>query len=446
MIQKPNNIYVERIDEVKSNNIVANNATSAISANDNYNFIPQSVFDNLPPLLKDACNLFKDKYEKDVFLHGALAVLGGSFHRLFAFDDVNKKKVAANLLSFIVAPPASGKGALNYSKRLMEEIKVSFTNQSKKLGVKTKSQLPIPANNSSSGLIDMLNQNEGVGVMIESEIDTLVNATKQDWGNYSDVLRYAFENESCSLNRKGEKEPVEIKNIKLSVAMSGTPNQFKALMYSAENGLFSRGCYYVFRNDESKLNFLDRINSQIDIDEQFAILAKKANEFYELHLSQQSIKVIFSEEQLTKIQDALNKEFSEIITTEDLRANVIRSYKIVQKVAAILALIDECEKGILFDQIPCSEKVLQTALEFTLTSLKHSYKAYELLNKKTSLHLPNSQQKLFDSLADEFTRSEAVGKGKSFGIAERTIDYCIKTYKKKGLIAETGHGKFKKTA
>ena len=205
MIQKPKNIYTESKDEVKP---ISNIAIPATSATNNLNFIPQSVFNNLPPLLKDACNLFNDKYERDVFLHGALAVLGGSFHKLFAFDDVNKKKVATNLFSFIVAPPASGKGALNYSKRLMDEIKVSFANQNKKLGVKTKSQLSIPANNSSSGLIDMLNQNEGVGVMVESEIDTLVNATKQDWGSYCHGVRYAWENESCSLNRKGEKHPV----------------------------------------------------------------------------------------------------------------------------------------------------------------------------------------------------------------------------------------------
>ncbi len=75
MVQKPKSIYVANVEttnsidiitkenpEIKSDSKVAN---VAISANNDFDFIPQSVYDNLPKLLKDACSLFNDKHERD---------------------------------------------------------------------------------------------------------------------------------------------------------------------------------------------------------------------------------------------------------------------------------------------------------------------------------------------------------------------------------------------
>lgn len=84
-LQKPTKIYADDVEKV---NQTANIATTALVEED---FIPQSVYDELPSLLKDACNMFNDKHEKDIFLLGALAALGGAFHNLYAYNDVDKK-------------------------------------------------------------------------------------------------------------------------------------------------------------------------------------------------------------------------------------------------------------------------------------------------------------------------------------------------------------------
>ena len=117
---------------------------------DGSDYIDQFVYDNLPKLLKESCNIFNDRYEKDIFLLGALAVLSGSFHNLYAYNEVDKKKVASNLMVFIVAPPASGKGVLKYSRKLADEIKNTFAVNSKVLGSKIENKLFTPANSSSS--------------------------------------------------------------------------------------------------------------------------------------------------------------------------------------------------------------------------------------------------------------------------------------------------------
>jgi hypothetical protein len=446
MIPKPKNIYAETeaVVPLTSN---PNDSLANVAKLANYcDVIPESVYQGLPCLLKDACNLFNDKYERDVFLLGTLTVLGGCFHNLAAFDDADKKQVATNLLSFIVAPSGNGKGVLKYSRKVAKQISQTFAANTKKLGSKEGGKLIIAANISSAGLIELLNQNKGAGIIIESEIDTLINANKQDWGNYSDILRNSFENESCSLYRKGDKIHSEIEKIKLSLAISGTPNQFKSLMFSAENGLFSRGCYYVFENNDPKLQFIGRINSSTDLEKQFELIAKRANDFYNLHLSFDELKIVFSREQLLKIENALQLEYNKILTVSDLRANIIRSYIVAQKIASILTFLEVCEKGTLSDNIPCTDIALNTAIELTLTSLKHSYKAYEHLPQKNFSVLSLSQQRLFQSLPDEFTRIETVEIGKSIGLKERTIDNCIQAYKKKGMIEEIGHGKFKKAS
>ena len=145
-----------------------------------YDYIPDYVYERLPKLLKDSCNIFTEKREQDVFLTGALSVLGGCFHNAYAYNTVDKKGISPNLFAFIVAPPASGKRALNYSKKVAASIESAF--RAKKFAEKIpKAMFIIPANISSAGLIQVLNENEGVGIMVESEIDTLVNATKQEW-------------------------------------------------------------------------------------------------------------------------------------------------------------------------------------------------------------------------------------------------------------------------
>lgn len=446
MIQKPTNIYVDNTElttspKTKLNKSVASVANSATLDDD---FIPETVFENLPPFLKDACSLFNDKYERDVFLFGMLTVLGGCFHNLSALNDVDKKQVATNLLTFIVAPSGNGKGVLNYCRQIIKPICKSFAAYIKKFYSKEAGKLNFAANISSSGLVEVLNHNNGIGIIIESEIDTLINANKQDWGNYSDVLRNSFENESYSSYRKGDKLHCEIEKIKLALAISGTPNQFKGLMFSAENGLFSRGCYYVFENTNPTLKFFGRINTSIDLNKQLENLGKRANELYELHLAFDTINVVFSDKQLTSIQDALQKEYNDIISLEELRANIIRSFIIAQKMGAILTFLEQSENKSINDCMSCTDTALKTAIELTLTSLRHSYRAYEILPQKSNYNVSTGQQKLLALLPNEFSRADAVEKARELKVNPKTIDNYLKAYRKKELIEVVSHGKFKK--
>jgi hypothetical protein len=70
-------------------------------------------------------------------------------------------------------------------------------------------------------MIEHLKANDGQGIICETEADTMSVAKKQDWGDYSTILRAAFHHETFSTTRKTDKQYDEIKN-----------KDFKLLYYS----------------------------------------------------------------------------------------------------------------------------------------------------------------------------------------------------------------------
>ena len=76
----------------------------------------------------------------------------------------------------------------------------------------------------------ILGDNDGIGLLFESEGDTLSQTLKSDYGNYSDVLRKAFHHELVSLSRRKDREYCEVSNPRVSVALAGTPEQVRKLM------------------------------------------------------------------------------------------------------------------------------------------------------------------------------------------------------------------------
>jgi hypothetical protein len=250
------------------------------------------IYNQLPWIFKEGCNELTDPNEKAVFLIGALGVVSGLLPNIWGLYD--GQQVNANLYVYLLGRYGGGKGSLMYSKMLGFQIHKSMIEVSKadndqfeienelykaefqkwkksKIGDPPKKPIQpqqkllfIPANNSKSGLFELLSGNEESGIMFESEGDTLADAIRQDYGNFSDGLRKAFHHESISFYRRLNKEFIEIENPKISVVISSTFDQLLALIPTAENGLFSRFLFYElphepkFRNvfDASKDNYL----------------------------------------------------------------------------------------------------------------------------------------------------------------------------------------------
>ena len=242
--------------------------------------LPTGIYQNLPSILSESAGFFHDAIEKDVFLVGAIAVLSGCLPNIegIYFDEPH----SAHLFAFITAPAGSGKGKMKWARyfgqtiheHLIEKSKSAreayevemerYNNLDRRERLEEEKPLEpqrkmffIPANSSSSAFIQALADNDFTGVIFETEADTLANTFKQEWGNFSDVLRKSFHHESTSLFRRKDSEFIEIENPQLAIALSGTPRQVKNMMPDVENGLFSRFLYYAFEeNSEFKNPFL----------------------------------------------------------------------------------------------------------------------------------------------------------------------------------------------
>ena len=233
---------------------------------------PAEIYDQLPWIFKEGCNELTDPNEKAVFLMGALGVISGLLPNVWGLYD--GQIVNANLYIYLVGRYGGGKGSLIYSRLLGLQIHRQRTEQTifekeqyatelekykqdilawkkSKLGyapIKPKEPkqklLYVPANNSKSGFFELLAGNNESGILFETEGDTLVDAIKQDYGNFSDGLRKGFHHENISFYRRLLQEFVEIENPRISVVISSTFDQLLALIPTAENGLFSRFLFY----------------------------------------------------------------------------------------------------------------------------------------------------------------------------------------------------------
>ena len=229
---------------------------------------PECVFEHLPPFLNEVVNNSISLDDRDTILIGAIVCLSVCFHNICGVYD--ERIVYPNLYLFVVADAGMGKGALTLCRELVAPINRNLHELSKRLELEYKEamnayikvkkdggmtmpteppmrMLVIPANSSASSFLKILGDNDGIGLLFESEGDTLSQTLKSDYGNYSDVLRKAFHHELVSLSRRKDREYCEVSNPRVSVALAGTPEQVRKLIPDSENGLMSRFCFYIIR-------------------------------------------------------------------------------------------------------------------------------------------------------------------------------------------------------
>ena len=416
--------------------------------------IPQSVYDNLPPILFECCKVFKEVRERDTFLTGALAILSGCLPNVSGV--YSGSTVYPSLFSFILAPAASGKGALKYAKaladkyhdKLIAESREAFSIYEEHLAaykmLKSKSKLEegqgapiapkfkvvyIPANTSNAKVIQHLDWNEGKGIICETEADTLGQTFKNEWGSYSDMLRKSFHHEKISVSRKTDAEFVEVNEPQLSVALSGTPKQIFNIISSAEDGLFSRFIFYVFKTDAVWMDVSPKGNP-VNLSNYFktqSIEVLKMVEYYE----RDSLNLLLTDEQWNE----LNKSFSTFLqqvntfVSDDALSVVKRLGIILYRFCMIFSAIRKFNENNYHPEIYCTDTDFQTALTLVTTYLEHSVIMFNNLPKQGEqgpFKTGEKKKQFFDALPLEFKRKEAIELGISFKLSGRTVDNLLK--------------------
>ncbi len=429
---------------------------------------PDEVYSDLPELLQKVVAKSNSNEDRDLLLLGSLVAISSCLPNIYGIYA--EREVYPNLFLFVTAQASAGKGRLTLCRKLVDPIhkslreisKLEFEEYQRKLteyaASKNKSEmerpkeppvkmLVIPANNSATGLFQVLNDNNGSGLIFETEGDTLSMTFKSEHGNYSDGFRKAFHHETISYNRRKDREYVEINNPRLSALLSGTPKQISALIPSAENGLFSRFMFY-FMNVRPVWNDVFANSSDQTLDSYFNHLG---HEFFELykHLQYQTEQTRFC---LTSgQQNAFNAYFAQTqnqylcLYGADYLATVRRLGLITFRIAMTLTTLRIMDTGDIHSPLVCRDSDFNTALAMVKILVQHAANVFQQLPAEAVTAAPkNQKQQFLDELPQEFCRKDYLTVAQKLGIPDKTAEKHIKRFTDNGLINHYAHDKYQK--
>lgn len=428
--------------------------------------IPTTVYDNLPLILQKGVDVIDLDRERDVFFVSALAILSGCLPNVKGV--YMEKTVYPNIFSFILAPAASGKGHMisaktladiwhreildnslaekrSYEKQLRAYKASAYSSGKKKNTDEEPPEEPpfkvvfIPANTSSAMIYKHICDNNGTGIICETEADTLGAVFKNEWGSYSDLLRKSFHHERIALSRKTGKEYIEIDNPRLSIALSGTPNQIFNIIQNAEDGLFSRFIYYIFKSELKWISPAPKENS-VNHSEHFQELAIQVQEM--VHFLEKYPTVIqLSKSQWSKFDDFFTSllESTDSLFGDDALSVVKRLGLIVFRITMLFTAMKKFDNGDLSSTITCDDLDFDKALSIVDIISQHSFLMFNNLPKQSTSHAiqnKGKKERFLESLPQTFRRKEAIEIGLKMGIKERTVDSLLKKWMGKVLEKE----------
>jgi hypothetical protein len=427
---------------------------------------PKSLFPQLPGFLQKVLQVSDSNEERDIMLLGTLVTLSACLPKIYGIYD--GKRVYPNLYLFISAQASAGKGRLVHCKQLVKPVHKALREQARLIKIQYEADLAeysskkgkeegvekpeqpkekmlfIPANNSTTGVFQLLSDNNGKGLIFETEGDTLAQAFKSDYGNYSDGFRKAFHHETISYYRRTDREYVDIEQPCLSTVLSGTPKQISSLIPNAENGLFSRFIFY-FMNVQPVWKNVFASSASNGLDDHFNNLGK---EFYELYTSldaSSEMEFSFSPEQQQKFNSFFADIQTRYITIQglDYMATVRRLGLVAFRMAMILTVLRIPETGEWPEHILCNNTDFNVVLTIIKTLVKHSSRVFsELPEDNQPPKRKNRKEKFLENLPLHFNRQKYLDVAKSLSIPDKTAEGYITEFVKKALIHRESQDKY----
>lgn len=420
---------------------------------------PERVYHNLPDFLKRVVAPGATDEEKDLLLLGSLVALSAVLPSFHGFYD--GKMLLPNLFLFTVAPASAGKGRLSLIKKILQPIHRELREQSKAMKLQYESELEaynlskgeaekpvkppekmlfIPANNSTTGVFQLLHDNDNRGLLFESEGDTLSLALKSEYGNYSDGLRKAWHHETISYYRRTDREYVDIDFPCLSVVLSGTPRQVATLIPNAENGLFSRFLFYYFNLKTEWKDVFERQQGE-DLDTTYLQLGHEFAEFYRGLDPQVPIRFHLSRTQ----REHFNAYFDRIQTKYlslkplDYVATVRRMGVVCFRLAMIMTALRGMEEGNHSRVRQCENRDFNTVMAMVSVLLRHSSKVFSSLPEDRKRKVITKRDEAFlEALPKNFCRQNYLEIATTLKIPHKTAERYVYKFVKKNVLQREG--------
>ena len=396
----------------------------------------REVRKKLPHIIEEIAACANSAEDADILILGTIVTLSSCLPNIYGI--YGDRVVYPNLFLFVTAPASAGKGRLTLCRKLVQPIQDEL--QPKKL--------IIPANSSATMVYQILAENDGRGLMFETEGDTLANVFASDYGNYSDGFRKAFHHEPISYMRRKGNEQVELLQPKLSTVLSGTPRQIASLIPDTENGLFSR---FIFYYVDFKLTWLNVFASgnETSIDEVFDGIGSRILDLYQ-NLNNTEVRFSLTSRQ----KEAFNSYFQNAQLHyhsklgDDFIASVRRMGLITYRIAMVLSVIRMIDEDDFPALLYCHDGDFECAIIISRTLLQHTERVYtELSNHdlcRPAGQGQNRRSQLLELLPDEFGTSTAQELAAKLNIPRRTVERYLAEWNKEGILTKVAFGQYSK--
>ena len=436
----------------------------------------EALYSNLPGILAKATATMNIPQEKDLVLIGSIVTLSSV---LLPFRTIfHGRTIFPNMFLFVPGPAGSGKGRLDFCYRLVKPIHTEKRNnwqiaqdeykqeldRYRALTKKEKATanapakppialLRVPANCSATSFAEAMADN-GNMLMFETEGDTVVNTFKSDYGNYSDNFRKAFAHEEFGYLRRGnDSEEKEVQNPRLSVVLSGTPEQVKSLIPSAENGLLSRFIFYCMSATDEWLDGFSGYDSDNPLEKVFDGLGEEFVAFYNRLEHVPEIWFHLSSVQQQRFNDffAGEKRRMKELNGDLYNASTHRMSWAALRIAMILTALRMMDSGQIVTRVECDDTDFETALSIIRTISSHCDYIFNVLNdgvegevKVSETYSSATRAVLLSSLPDSFTSKDMKEAAVKIGKSVRTVERQVRRAIQKGQVKELGKGSYKK--
>ena len=405
----------------------------------------------LPESVQQMISLASTPEEQDIILMATLAAASACVPNLYFTYGPTGKKYYANLQCFILAAAASGKGIANQA---LEMVRV----------IDEQHPMLIAGDSTLAAFYKALEEQDGVGYMHESEGSVITDIWKNSAANYNTALRKAAEHEPISRNRV--KGASEIKNPRLSMLLTGTFGQYKALVPSVENGYFSRLLTVVIRGTNPfDKRYVSSKGGQSVIPKQVGLLLLRT---YEQLMNAGEREWSLTDAQKGRLGEHLETEYGTLIGLlgDNFHSAVVRMAVQIERMAMILTAMrgesgesDSPEKeesnrilsGTMDKTFYCSDEDYETAEMIGNKMLLHMAAAYRMIDGDAQDVVPeikplDQRKVLFEQLKTEYSHGDLAEEAKRQGVSKRTVERWNLSWIEIGLVEKTNHGQYRKVA
>ena len=418
--------------------MIANLTTSEEQAN--LHIVENMDVNNLPELMKNVLSLANTPAEKDMLLMSALVACGSVMPNLYVKYGISAKRYYPNLQLFIVGSAACGKGIANLALELVKPIHEA-------------TPLIIPGDATYPAFYLTLAKQHGRGYIHESEGSVITDIWRSSTANYNTALRKAAEHETISRSRCREASVIE--NPQLSMVLTGTFSQYKALVPSIENGYFSRLITLIV--DEHQAFNSQYVEPSENSGEIIKVAAEQLYHLYEKLLFTKPREFSLTKEQKARLGNHLQTAYPTLIRMlgEDFHSVVLRMAVHIERIAMILSALRLSPLSeaspLRTSPLLCSDIDYTTAELIGNKLILHMAQAYQLIKGTERISLPtvkplDQKQILLSLLPDEFESKTLVAEAQSQGISRRTALRWSDEWQSVGLIQKIKYGTYKKIA